>query len=104
LRFVGYDAMTREQELDMIVKKVTNLITLDEAREEMGYKPLKREGISDNPMSSTYSQFMMMGQQQEQGQEEQFGGATGEDDMTDEQNPFSDDEPSDEEDENNPFN
>lgn len=86
LRFVGYDSTTREGELDMMVKKVTNLITLDEAREEMGYKPLKVEGVSENVQSGIFSQFKMMAQQSQQ-----TGGEEGDEEqppMNENDNPF----------------
>lgn len=71
IRFVGMDAMSKAEELDAAVKKVSNYMTLDEVREEMGHEPLKREGVSDNVMSSMFSQFLMMQQQAESGIEEQ---------------------------------
>lgn len=89
IKFVGYDAMSREQELDMMIKKVTNLITLDEAREELGYKPLKVEGVSDNPMSGVFAQFKMMAQQDQMGMGEEMDGQLGEGEGLDENdNPF----------------
>lgn len=77
--------MTREQELDMVVKKTQNIITLDEAREELGYKPLKEEGITDQVMSGIYSQFKMM---QDQAQLQDMGGDGQDMQGQDQQNPF----------------
>lgn len=103
LRFVGYDAMTRAEEIDIIIKKANNIITLDEAREELGYKPLKQKGVSDNIMSPTFAQFKMMADQQnmqeQQGdtygiganQEWEYSDDTGDEynqDLTENDNPF----------------
>lgn len=71
IKFVGYDAVTREQELDMIVKKTTNLLTLDEGRELIGYKPLNIEGVSDCVQSGIFSQLKMQNSMGEQGGEQQ---------------------------------
>jgi hypothetical protein len=101
LRYVGYDAMSRAEEVDIVIKKSSSLITLDEAREELGYKALKQKGVSDKVMSSTYAQFEMMQSQQGMlggegvdGQDNQGGVDgdynTGEGDLTEQDNPFKD--------------
>lgn len=69
--FVGLDVLTKEQELNMVVKKVGSFITLNEAREEMGYKPLQTDA-AEKPLNSIYSQFVQqeeMAKQQEQMQQ-----------------------------------
>ncbi len=83
LEFVGYDSLTKDQEIDLLVKKVTNLLTLDEAREELDLKPLNREGISDQVMSGTFAQFKMQAEQppgmgMDGGEESMMSGPTGE--------------------------
>ena len=96
LEFVGYDAMTRDQEMDLLVKKVANFITLDEAREEMGLEPLDREGISDQVMSGVFSQFKMQADMPgDEGEEDEMSGPVGEGDsaspenMSEDINPYS---------------
>lgn len=99
IEFVGYDAMSREQELEMLVKKVTNVVTLDEAREEIGYKPLNVPNVSDAVQSGTFSQLKMMADQAEMGGEEggegeEMSGPVGEgesfspENMSEDDNPF----------------
>jgi hypothetical protein len=72
-QFVGWDAMTRAEELDMSVKKVTNIATLNEVREELGYKKIDDEA-ADQVMNATFMQFKMQlaaQQQQEQAGQDQ---------------------------------
>ncbi len=96
LEFVGYDAMSREQEMDLLVKKVSNLMTLDEAREEIGMEPLAREGISDQVMSGVYSQFKMQASMPgDTGEEDEMSGPVGEgesfnqENLSEDVNPYS---------------
>jgi hypothetical protein len=72
LSFVGIDALSQSEELDMAVKKVTNFATLNEVREELGYPKIK-DPAADNVMSSTYSQFKMAAQQMGMGGEQEGG-------------------------------
>lgn len=96
LEFVGYDAMSRQEEMDLLVKKVTNIMTLDEAREEIGLPALNREGISDQVMSGVYSQFKMQSEMPgSEGEEDYMSGPVGEgmsatpENMSEDNNPYS---------------
>lgn len=96
LLFVGLDATTREAEMELLIKKVTNLITLDEAREEIGMEALNREGISDQVMSGVYSQFKMQADMPgDEGEEDEMSGPVGEgggmdpENMSEDVNPYS---------------
>ena len=96
--FVGYDAMTREKEMELMVKKVTNIATLDEVREELGYKPLNIKGVSDSVMSGTFMQAKMIQQQSDMSDS---GGVGAELPLTNNDNPFE--QQSDDEQQNNLF-
>lgn len=99
-QFVGFDAVTKKEELDMSVLRVTNLTTLNEERDTLGYPKLKEEA-ADNVMSPTYMQFKMQLAAQEQGGQNEEGQPTDEDQGDEGQTANMDDYPTDEKD--NPF-
>lgn len=95
LLFVGLNGLTIEEELEMDIKKASNLYTVNEVREMRGDKPIDGGDIILNP---TFTQSKMMSEQQAQQSQMQNQGDE------DEFNPFLNTEDEDfEDEENNPF-
>lgn len=94
--FAGLNGMTIEQELDIEVKKLGNFQTLNETRKKFGMEEIEGGDVVLNP---TYTQQLMMQQQQEM-----LGGQEANNpflqDGEDEENPFL---LRDDEDKDNPF-
>lgn len=81
--FVGMDSISPTEELDMHIKMVSNLNTVDEIRMMRGDKPLKDKN-GDFISSGTYLQNLTMKQQQQMEQEQN----SGIDEQQEEENPF----------------
>lgn len=63
--FAGLDNLGRGEELDLLVKKVSNLNTVDEIRAMQGDKPLGKEGGGELILNPVWLQWYMNKQQME---------------------------------------
>jgi hypothetical protein len=85
--FVGMDALTKNEELEMDIKLANNLNTIDEVRERRGDKPMK-DGKGDYIGSGTYLQNQTLKQQADMMSQQESGISNEEENQEEDENPF----------------